>query len=114
MTFQQITQKLLDKGISKVNITYSGSGDIGAIDTISYFDSEDNKQDISDEYTKDIENIIYPLLYDIEDWYNNEGGEGVVILDLNEKTYSIDNRIRYIEYNNYNHSGDFTEFIENV
>lgn len=114
MTFQQIIQKLLDKGISKVNITYSGSGDSGSIDCISYFDSEDDEQEIGDEYNSDIENTVYPLLQDIEDWYNNEGGEGVVVLNLNEKTYSINNRIRYIEYADYNHSGEFTEFIENI
>lgn len=112
MAFQKIIQDLLDKGISRVNISYSGSGDSGAIDHISYIDSQEEEQEIESKYNDDIEKVVYPLLEDIEDWYNNEGGEGIVVLNLKEKTYTINNNIRYIHYEEYKHSGNFTQLID--
>jgi len=57
----------------------------------------------------EIEKLTYPLLDDIEDWYNDEGGYGSVNINVNNFEYEIENHIQYTSYEDYNHSGNLTD-----
>ncbi len=120
--------KLADIGITGVFISYEGCGDSGNIEAITY--TKEEVHDIADleaipengiEYSNDlrtldsslyegIENFAYDaLLSDIEDWYNNEGGFGYVILDVQTGDYQIFNSVRYYQTEEYIHTGKLTE-----
>lgn len=114
MKAQEAIYVLKDNGVNKIKIEYSGSGDSGAIDTISYLDKEGDEMTISEiEGLKDaVDKLAYTKLNDIEDWWNNEGGEGVMMIDLNNLVYSIVNEIRSYSYDTYNHEGGLQDLIE--
>ena len=46
------------------------------------------------------------ILDNIEDWYNNEGGEGTVYIKIPSGEYHVDNQVRLIDYINYKHEGN--------
>ena len=120
LTADGVLLKLQDYGIRYVVTEYSGGGDSGAIDTISFYNDhadmyvnvEDDEYNIpsdveaaaldTDEYSmlkNTIEDICYKILErgDLNDWYNNDGGSGTIILDTNTGDYLIDNTTYYTE-----------------
>jgi hypothetical protein len=130
LTADGVLLKLQDYGIRYVVTEYSGSGDSGAIDTISFYNEhpdmyvnvEDDEYNIPtnaeeatlapDEYTmlkNTIEDISYKILErgDVDDWYNNDGGSGTIILDTNTGDYLIDNTTYYTESNCQTLTGKF-------
>lgn len=88
--------KLKDIGVTYIESEYNGSGDSGQIDSIIYWTKGDGEQikDIPNELHQVIENSFYKSLEDTMDWYNNEGGYGVIMFDLNDMTFKIDQHIR--------------------
>ena len=112
-----ILVKLKDKGINKIEITFSGSGDSGDIDDIIYYDINGkyyySSQMIDDSYINDqeyslLQNDCYDFIDDaIEgaDWYNNDGGYGRVTINLDDKTWRVDGYVRSIE--DANASGNY-------
>ena len=104
-----ILVKLKDKGINKIEITFSGSGDSGDIDDIIYYDINGkyyySSQMIDDSYINDqeyslLQNDCYDFIDDaIEgaDWYNNEGGFGNITLDLDSMTADVEYSQRTVE-----------------
>jgi len=114
---------LVNAGIKKVRVYYEGSGDSGCIDSISittdpnitFEDLEDwqvgddlQKFD-SSLYSLVAEFVEEKLLNDIEDWWNDEGGEGTVQIDVEKGTYVIHNSIRVTNYKEYTHEGKLFE-----
>ena len=120
--------KLKDLGISYIQAYYEGSGDSGAIDDILYVDnkkaieesvdfhelSTDNyishrscgiDFEIDKNLDNDIEDLVYGLTEDIEDWYNNDGGFGTVNINVSTGEYIINNNVRYTQTHFYGHSG---------
>ncbi len=104
-----ILVKLKDKGINKIEITFSGSGDSGDIDDIIYYDINgkhhyltdmvSNSYMTEDEY-KLLQNDCYEFIDDaIEgaDWYNNEGGFGNITFDLDSMTADVEYSQRTVE-----------------
>lgn len=84
---------LYDMGVRKIQVDYSGGGDSGAIDGVHYFDKHYNDisykikpmlSDLETELCDDhIENVVYDQILDnISDWYNNEGGQGSVTINI--------------------------------
>jgi hypothetical protein len=82
-----------DLGFNRVQINYSGGGDSGAIDTIMYLKPEDDEEqdyNLSEEQKNNlnetvrsfIDDLAYTKLNDIEDWWNNDGGFGVMIINI--------------------------------
>lgn len=116
--------KLADLGVTGIKIIYSGGGDSGAIDDIIYTTqevtfledlesldqySEDilNLRDLSTSFYSDIENFATSKLLDnIEDWWNNEGGYGTVLIAIPSGNYKINNNIYFTETETYNHGGN--------
>lgn len=116
-TWQKAVVFLKDRGVAKIRVTYEGSGDSGTIEDVNYYDKEDDEHfcthfGITDSQHNDIENLAYPMLDGIEDWYNNEGGYGHITIDLDEFTYDIENNIRITEIETYKHNGTLKEYLK--
>lgn len=116
-TWQKAVVFLKDRGVAKITVTYEGSGDSGSIDNVLYYDKEDDEHyssqlDITESQHNDIQNLAYPMLDGIEDWYNNEGGYGSITIDLDEFTYDIENNIRINQIETYNHNGTLKEYLK--
>ena len=126
MTEEQLMEVLIqlaDQGVTGIKIHYDGGGDSGAIEAIVYTDEEDaNFIDIdligtwnedkdleklnSSAYTT-IQNFAHETLLDnIEDWWNNEGGYGDLLIKVPSGEYLINNNVRVVEIEEYTHEGN--------
>ncbi len=119
--------KLADLGVTGIKIFYSGSGDSGAIDDIVYTtkeveDIEDINylenygdhvyylKDLDSALNQDIENFAEEkILSDIEDWWNNDGGYGVMLISVPSGDYKIDNTIYITNTEEYYHDGNLID-----
>lgn len=105
----EVILELKDLGVDKVEINYSGSGDNGDIDNITYYNKAGEVVEIEGEYEEvhnKLQDYALTLLNDIEDWWNNDGGYGVLNMFISENTYSIENHIYITETEDYHHEGD--------
>jgi hypothetical protein len=109
-----------DLGFNRVQINYSGGGDSGAIDTIMYLKPEDKAEDIShyelNEEQKDnlnetvrnfVDEMAWSKLNDVEDWWNNDGGFGVMTIAIPSGKFTIENHTYYQMTETYEHEGKF-------
>lgn len=114
MTAQEAIHKLKDLGVSIIHIEYSGGGDSGAIDDMTYQnkDSDDLVIPPDPELTQAVEKFAYVKLNNIEDWWNNEGGSGFMTINIDDLTYHVENSVRIIEYENFTHGGSLSELLE--
>ena len=120
--------KLADLGVTGIKVTYEGSGDSGAIESVVYTaeklreNEEDAFEDLNDldVWGTDILNLSTldsglesdiahfveeQLLNDIEDWWNNDGGYGTVCILIPSGKYKIVNDIRVTEIETFYHEG---------
>ena len=107
-----IILELKDLGVNFITIEYSGSGDSGCIDDITYHNKVNEVVTIEKDYEQlhqKLEKYVYNLLETIEDWYNNDGGYGVVGMDLINNTYEIENHIYIKETEDYYHEGNLIQ-----
>ena len=121
-----VIAELRDNGVEFVGCYYEGGGDSGAIDQYYFFDEEfsmkwddDFKLDYSDNGNMDtklseklrlnvetkLEDLFYRELNTIEDWWNNDGGYGSMVLNLQTMEFKIDNNVRYTNTEVYIHDG---------
>ena len=116
LTWQEAVLYLKDRGVTKIIVSYEGSGDSGSIDGINYYKGEDSFSysdlDISYDMDDKLQNLCYPMLDDIEDWYNNDGGYGTITIDLDKLHYDIANHVRYTNYEKYEHEGKLEDLTE--
>ena len=116
LTWQEAVLFLKDRGVTKIIVSYEGSGDSGSIDGINYYKGEDSFSysdlDISHDMDDKLQNLCYPMLDNIEDWYNNDGGYGTITIDLDKLHYDIANHIRYTNYEKYEHEGNLEDLTE--
>ncbi len=119
--------KLANLGITGIKVHYEGSGDSGAIESISYTTEPCETPDDVDEHAESwdpdknlgdlvstgdyaiIEDFVYNLLEDVEDWYNNEGGFGDMSICIPSGQYIIDNHVRYYNTQDYQHEGNLIQ-----
>ena len=127
MTENEMTGLLLqlaDLGVTGIKIFYSGGGDSGDIDDIIYtttkeasFDNimnltsygEDllNLQTLDDELSDKIKDFANEkILNDIEDWWNNDGGYGTMLIKIPSGNYEINNIIYITDTEEFEHDGD--------
>ena len=105
----EVILKLKDLGVDKVEVMYSGSGDNGDIDEVIYYDKAGEVVEIEKDYVEThdkLQDYAHILLNDIEDWWNNDGGYGVLNIFISQNTYSIENHIYITETEDYHHEGD--------
>ena len=124
MTEQELTQTLIqlaDLGVTGIRINYEGGGDSGCIEDIFYTDKEGvslgevqnlpwdskNLKALNNELAINIENFATDkILDDIEDWWNNEGGSGILSILVPSGEYHVENNIRTVDYNEFIHEGN--------
>ena len=103
LTWQEAVLFLKDLGITSIHVHYEGSGDSGSIEDVEYYTGENGETvhfkhdlNISDEMHEKLINLCYPMLDDIEDWYNNDGGYGTVVISFedDEPTINVDGYVR--------------------
>ena len=101
--------KAKDNGYRYIIITYEGSGDSGAIEEVYMSNTLDDITDqtlITDPDKDCIESWAYTaILGEISDWYNNDGGYGTIVIDVDDCTYTVENNIRYMEIQTETHTG---------
>ena len=123
--------KLADIGITGIKVHYAGSGDSGAIesivytteeldedevdafnelDTLSIWGTENNLSTLNSGLNSLIEDFVQDkLLNDIEDWWNNDGGEGEVLILVPSGKYQINNRIYITHTEGFQHDGSLLD-----
>ena len=113
-TWQQALFILKDSGVKKILITYSGGGDEGQIDGITYFDKEDEeiKHENVDIDHDALQDLCYPALEGIEDWYNGDGGDGEYTINLETMKYDIVNNVNYMQQETHKHRGSLKKLMK--
>jgi hypothetical protein len=126
MTEEQLMEVLIqlaDQGVTGIKVHYDGGGDSGAIENIVYTDKENAEFSdidlvISWDEDKDLEklnssayaniqNFAHETILDnIEDWWNNEGGYGDILIKVPSGEYIINNNIRIMNTEEYSHEGN--------
>lgn len=112
LTVKKNILKALNKDYKYIIITYEGSGDSGAIEDISMSNQIGDTiwesaqgESIVGEDRDAIEEWAYSVpLNEVSDWYNNDGGYGMIIINVKDGTYTVENNIRFtdIELETYN------------
>jgi len=116
--------KLADLGVTGIKIFYSGGGDSGDIDDVVYTTIKEaafnNIMNLSNHgedvlYLADLDGELkdeitdfadQKILTDIEDWWNNDGGYGVMIIKIPSGEYEIANTIYVTDTEEFGHDGD--------
>jgi len=123
--------KLADLGVTGIKVHYAGSGDSGAIenvvytteeldedeidafnelDTLDIWGNENNLYGLSSELYSEVDSfVIDKLLNDIEDWWNNDGGEGNVCIIVPSGKYRIINQVFITTSEEFIHSGELID-----
>jgi len=117
--------KLADLGVTGIKIFYSGSGDSGDIDDVVYTTTKEvtfydimNLSNYGQEdtlYLADLDGYLRDDLIDfanekilnnLEDWWNNDGGYGVMLIKIPSGEYEINNTIYVTDTEEFAHDGD--------
>ena len=127
MTENEMTGLLLqlaDLGVTGIKIFYSGSGDSGDIDDVVYTTTKEASFDDINTLSSYGENSLYltnldhdlkdeitefatsKLLDEIEDWWNNDGGFGAMLIKIPSGQYEINNIIYVTDTEEFQHDGD--------
>lgn len=127
MTENEMTGLLLqlaDLGVTGIKIFYSGGGDSGDIDDIVYTTTKEADfnnimnltshgedvlylQNLDDELADKIKDFANEkILNDLEDWWNNDGGYGVMLIKIPSGQYEISNTIYVTDTEEFGHDGD--------
>lgn len=119
--------KLADLGVTGIKIFYSGGGDSGDIDDIVYTTTKDVTfydimnlpshgedvlylQNLNDELADKIKYFANEkILNDIEDWWNNDGGYGVMLIKIPSGQYEINNTIYVTDTEEFEHDGNLID-----
>lgn len=81
------------QGYKELIISYDGAGDSGSIDEIK-LEGGDNYYLQGDEYNKIEEAFDDFFMKSTGDWYNNDGGYGSVVIDLENGLFEITTNLR--------------------
>jgi hypothetical protein len=116
--------KLADLGVTGIKIFYSGGGDSGDIDDVVYTTIKEAAFNNIMNLSNHGEDVLYlanldgelkdeltdfaneKILNDLEDWWNNDGGYGVMIIKIPSGEYEIANTIYVTDTEEFEHDGD--------
>ena len=119
LTWAAIMFNIQDLGFDRIKVAYSGGGDSGDIDEIYLLrpeDPEDHNEfnNIDGILSEDIRLAILEFAFSklnvVEDWWNNDGGYGTMMIQVPSGQYEIDNNVYYTTTESYSHSGEFENF----
>ena len=127
MTENEMTSlllKLADLGVTGIKIFYSGSGDSGDIDDVVYTRTKEASFDDINTLSSYGESSLYlkelnydlkdeisdfaseKILNNLEDWWNNDGGYGTMLIKIPSGQYEINNMIYITDTEEFEHNGD--------
>jgi hypothetical protein len=100
-----LLRELKDNGLVRLEVSYSGGGDDGCIDTFSGYEINEKGEEkwspdsVPQKFQDEFDDYLYDFISNnIEwDWINNDGGYGVVTIDLETGKMTIDHSQRHIE-----------------
>lgn len=100
---------LQDNGIKQIAVNYSGGGDSGGIDEVLFRDHNGDDVDFNcnNLVNEFIEELSHNTLEHVEDWYNNDGGWGQILIEVPTAEYTIKNNVRISNYETFDHEGQF-------
>ena len=116
--------KLADLGVTGIKIFYSGGGDSGDIDDVVYTTTKEvtfydimnlstygegilHLADLDGELRDQLIDFANEkILNDLEDWWNNDGGYGVMNIKIPSGKYEIANTIYVTDTEEFEHDGD--------
>ena len=119
--------KLADLGVTGIKIFYSGGGDSGDIDDIVYTTTKEAAfnnimnlpshgedvlylQNLNDELANKIKYFANEkILNELEDWWNNDGGYGVMLIKIPSGQYEINNTIYVTDTEEFQHDGNLID-----
>ena len=127
--FMELMLNLSTRGIKAINVYYEGSGDSGAIDSVTATIDESKAQswieDPENAYHYSNDGDIVPLtelehqiiqdmsyeyiLNNIGDWYNNDGGFGNITIEVPSGKYNCSNNMRITQVETESVEGNFLE-----
>ena len=116
-------------GYGYIRINYSGGGDSGDMDKPDYYESAEDaehekikgitmqehfdllskRREACSIHFEKLQPLIDKILNEIEDWWNNDGGYGNIIINTSTGSYEIDNNIYFTESTAYSHKGKLIE-----
>lgn len=124
ITTPDILKKLIENKIDIINFTYNGCGDDGSVDEPDFFTNEEcndknfhnhginfeiqkqRRSILTKEECEHITQHVEAILTTIEDWWNNDGGNGTIDIKTIDGSYKIENNVNYTESTTYNHTGN--------
>lgn len=116
--------KLADLGVTGIKIFYSGSGDSGDIDDVVYTRTKEASFDDINTLSSYGESSLYlkeldydlkdeisdfaseKILNNLEDWWNNDGGYGTMLIKIPSGKYEINNIIYITDTEDFHHVGN--------
>ena len=116
--------KLADLGVTGIKIFYSGGGDSGDIDDVVYTTTKEaafndimnlstygegilHLADLDGELRDQLIDFANEkILNDLEDWWNNDGGYGVMNIKIPSGKYEIANTIYVTDTEEFGHDGN--------
>lgn len=110
-----------DMGYTSVTLNFSGAGDSGDIDDPQFFKEDEEESEIKyEEFAKRREKLsqdiltnfkeqVSEILGDIEDWWNNDGGQGDITIQIPSGKYVINVGVNYTKTEDYMHEGTLTD-----
>lgn len=125
LTLKEALQKINELGYKYVRFNYNGAGDSGSTDRADFYKTEEeanhervdgcdwnkNFEELSkrfsecEQFIMPIESKVDKVLVEIEDWWNNDGGFGHIIINTETGAYTIENNIHIVDQETYNHEG---------
>lgn len=83
----EIINEFKDTAVDKIEVEFSGSGDSGAVDNITF----EPEFECTDKQREMIETVSYEMIAAQHDgWENNDGASGKVIFDVKKRTVTVD------------------------
>jgi hypothetical protein len=117
LSWTGVLTALRDQGVAAILVEYAGSGDSGAIEHIGYLSEKytdrndlgvinpesygawDRIEDLHPEDAKKVNEFVekqaYPILNTFDDWWNNDGGQGVFLIDTKDGSWVAQNGTNY-------------------
>jgi hypothetical protein len=122
LTWATVAMHIKDLGYRYLGAYFDGSGDSGYIEEIiasndlekleenNVWDIHDGinikKLNLSDELQRFVSDELDEISSSQDDWWNNEGGYGKCIIDLNSNEYNLDIDIRVAKTINYTYHSE--------
>lgn len=92
---EELRQQLIALGVRLVKVRYSGCGDSGAVDEKTFLNSRNQELTLPEDLdTNNIDNLTDHI---DGDWYNNDGGQGMITWDLKLNKLRINAEFNILE-----------------